>query len=120
MMPAQDVPSRQALSLVDLLAVQPHSIASRVLARAGGGSVTLFTIAAGEGLSEHTSPYEALVVVLEGRLTITVGGTPMSAGPQQVVRLPATVPHALEAREATRLLLVMLKDQTAAGTGAAG
>jgi quercetin dioxygenase-like cupin family protein len=98
-----------ALALDTLITASPHAISSRVLAKTGGGSVTLFAFDAGEGLAEHSSPYEALVVVIEGAMTITVGGTAANATRQMVVRLPATVPHALEAHEPSRVLLVMLK-----------
>jgi quercetin dioxygenase-like cupin family protein len=64
-------------------------------------------------LTEHTSPFEALVLVLDGVVTITIGGTPVRATPGTIVRMPANVPHALDAPEAARLLLVMLREQTA-------
>lgn len=105
-----DLPPGRAVSLTGLLALQPHSIASRVLARSAGGNVTLFTLDAGEGLSEHSSPYDALAIVLEGRLALAIGGTPIEAGPHDVVRLPATIPHALQAVEPARMLLVMLRE----------
>ena len=86
--------------------------ASRVaiLAKTSGGNLTLFAFDAGQGLTEHTSPFEALVMVLEGACTLTIGGTPVRAIPGTVVRMPADVPHALDATEATRLLLVMLRE----------
>jgi len=81
-----------------------------VLARNTGGNVTLFAFDAGQGLTEHTSPFEALVLTLDGRLTLTVGGSPVTAGPGTIVRLPASVPHAVEAPETARMLLIMLRD----------
>jgi quercetin dioxygenase-like cupin family protein len=86
-----------------------HGIASRVLAKTPGGNVTLFAFDAGEVLSEHTSPFEALAVVLEGACTFTVGGAEAHATGGTVVRMPASIPHAVEATEATRLLLIMLR-----------
>lgn len=71
--------------------------------------MTIFAFDAGQGLTEHTSPFEALVMVLEGRCTLTIGGTAVSAIPGTIVRMPADVSHALDALEATRLLLVMLR-----------
>lgn len=101
-----------ALSLDTLVTISEHAIASRVLAKTGGGSVTLFAFGAGEGLTEHSSPYEALAIVIEGAITITVGGAPTEATDRTIVRLPATIPHALEARQNSRMLLVMLKAGT--------
>lgn len=99
----------KAEKLADLLALQDHSIASRVIARSPGGNVTLFTIDAGEGLSEHSSPFEALAIVLDGEVQITVGGEPTVAVGGSVVRMPANVPHAVEAAAPSRMLLVMIK-----------
>jgi quercetin dioxygenase-like cupin family protein len=99
----------RAESFTDLLALQPHSIASRVVARSTGGNVTLFAIDAGEGLSEHSAPFDALAVVVEGDMLITVGGQPVTARAGRMVLMPANVPHALEAQAPSRMLLVMLK-----------
>ncbi len=100
----------EALSLSTLITPTEGSIASRVLSKTSGGNLTLFAMDAGQGLTEHTSPFEALVIVLEGACTLTIGGTPVRATPGTVVRMPADVPHALEAMESTRLLLIMLRE----------
>ena len=106
----QTVPPAQALALVTLVSPTEHGIASRVLARNGGGNVTLFAFDAGQGLEEHTSPFDALVLVLEGALALRIGGADVRATPGTIVRMPGGVPHALEAPEPTRMLLVMLRD----------
>jgi quercetin dioxygenase-like cupin family protein len=100
----------EALPLPTLVNPTSGGIASRVLAKTSGGNLTLFAFDAGQGLTEHTSPFEAFVLVLEGALTLTIGGTPVQATPGTIVRLPATVPHAVEATAPTRMLLVMLRD----------
>ena len=100
----------EALRLADLLAPAPDGIASRVLAKTGGGNLTLFAFGAGEGLSEHTAPFDALVIVLDGLLSLTIGGNVVEATPGTIVRMPASVPHAVDAREASRMLLVMLRE----------
>jgi quercetin dioxygenase-like cupin family protein len=87
-----------------------RGIASRVLAKTSGGNVTLFAFDAGEGLSEHTAPFDALVLVLEGKLALTVGGAPVAAGAGEIVRLPAQVPHAVDATVAAKMLLIMLRE----------
>jgi len=101
------------LTLHDLVTPTAQGIASRVLAKASGGNVTLFSFDEGQGLTEHTSAFDALVLVLEGRFTLTVGGAAVEATPGTLVRLPANVPHAVDAPEASRMLLVMLKDAAA-------
>ena len=107
------LPAAQALELHSLITPTEHGISSRVLAKRRGGNITLFAFDSGQGLTEHTSPFDAFVVVLEGVLTLTVGGTMCEAFPGQIVRLPAAVPHSLEARQPSRMLLVMLRDASA-------
>jgi quercetin dioxygenase-like cupin family protein len=107
----QAIPSAQALPLAALVSPTASGIASRVLARTDGGNVTLFAIDAGQGLEEHTSPFDALVLVLAGTLVLTIGGTTVRATPGTIVRMPGNVPHALEAPEPSRMLLVMLRDR---------
>jgi quercetin dioxygenase-like cupin family protein len=108
---SQAVPPAQALSLAALVTPTEHGIASRVLARTTGGNLTLFAFDAGQGLEEHTSPFDALVLVLEGALALTIGGESVRATPGTIVRMPGGVPHALDAHEPTRMLLVMLRER---------
>ena len=103
------LPAGEVLSLESLITATPQGIASRILAKTDGGNVTLFAFDAGQGLTEHTSPFDALVLVLDGALTLTIGGAPTPATPGTIVRMPAAVPHAVEAIEASRMLLVMLR-----------
>jgi quercetin dioxygenase-like cupin family protein len=100
----------EALSLSTLVTPTDKGIASRVLAKSGGGNITLFAFDANQGLSEHTSPFDALVLVQEGELLLTIGGKPIQAKPGTIVRMPANVPHALDATVPTRMLLVMLRE----------
>ena len=104
------LPPAAALSLSTLVTPTANGIASRVLAKTTGGNATLFSFDAGQGLEEHTSPFEALVIVLEGALNLTIGGAPVRAIPGTIVRMPGGVPHALEAPEPARTLLVMLRE----------
>ncbi|MBA3231606.1 MAG: cupin domain-containing protein [Acidobacteria bacterium] len=99
----------EALKLDELVTPTEHGIASRVLARTGGGNLTLFAFDAGQGLTEHTSPFDALVLVLSGELTLTIGGPAVRATPGTIVRMPAQIPHGVEAVAPARMLLVMLK-----------
>jgi quercetin dioxygenase-like cupin family protein len=100
----------EALALHSLITPTEQGIASRVLARTRGGNVTLFAFDAGQALTEHTSPFDALVIVLEGSLVLTVGGTPVQATPGVIVRMPASVPHAVDAPGPARMLLIVLRD----------
>ncbi len=106
----QFIPPAEALSLQSLITATDQGIASRILAKTAGGNLTLFAFDTGQGLAEHTSPFDALVMVLEGSLTVTISGTPVLATPGTIVRMPAGAPHALEAPEPCRMLLVMLRD----------
>ena len=104
------LPAAESLLLATLVNPTERGIASRVLARTGGGNVTLFAFDAGQGLEEHTSPFDALVLVLEGALALTIGGQDVRATPGTVVRMPGGVSHALHAPEPARMLLVMLRE----------
>ena len=109
---AATIPPTKALPLHSLITPTEQGIASRVLAKTTGGNLTLFAFDAGQGLTEHTSPFDALVLVLEGALTLTIGGTAVRATPGTIVRMPADMPHAVDAPEAARMLLIMLRDHT--------
>lgn len=109
----EPLPEADAVPLAGLVNVPEQGIASRVLAKTSGGNVTLFAFDAGQGLTEHTSPFDALVMVLEGALLLTIGGSPVRATPGTIVRMPATVPHAVEATERAKMLLVMLRETKA-------
>lgn len=100
----------EARVLTDLVDYQEGSVVSRKILGGGKGNVTLFAFAEGEGLTEHTSPYEALVVVLDGKATIRVGGEEHGVSRGEMIRLPASIPHALEAREPFKMMLVMIRE----------
>ncbi len=102
--------SDRASVLTELVDVAEGAIVSRVLASSGGGNVTLFAFDRGQGLSEHTAPFDALVQVVDGRLDVTIGGVEIAIGAGEIVRMPAGVPHALHAPEPARMLLTMLRE----------
>lgn len=105
------LPTATALPIDSLVVPTPDGIASRVLGRTGGGNLTLFAFDAGQALTEHTSPYDAYVQVLSGAFVLTIGGTRVDAPAGSLVRMPANVPHAVEATSPARMLLVMLKGE---------
>lgn len=106
---SQTIPPAEALRLASLITLTERGIASRVLARTSGGNLTLFAFDGNQELTEHTSPYEAFILVVEGQAAVTVGGRAVLATPGTIVRLPAQVPHAVRARSPARLLLMMLR-----------
>ena len=108
------IPSAEALGLSELVTPSTQSITSRILAKNGGGSVTLFAFDKDQGLSEHTAPFDALVMVLDGSLKLTIGGAEVIAAAGTIVRMPAHVPHAVDAAEPSRMLLTMLREPKAA------
>lgn len=97
------------LKLSDLVAYQENSIVSRTLIDKKTGTVTLFSFDRGQGLSEHTAPYDAMVCVLEGEVRIVISGRPLHARAGDMVVMPAREPHALEALEKFKMLLVMIR-----------
>jgi len=111
---ASTLPPGELLALDDLITPTTQGIASRVLARTAAGNITLFAFDTGEDLSEHTAPFDALVLTLAGSLTLTIGGRTVTTTPQSLVLMPANVPHAVHAIEASRMLLIMLREQAGA------
>lgn len=91
------------------IACQEGAIVSRILVKASGGSLTLFAFDAGQSLSEHTVPHEALILVLDGTAGVTVGGERREVRAGESVRLPANVTHAVDAPQRFKMLLAILK-----------
>ena len=108
---ASTLPAGELFALDTLVTPTAQGIASRVLARTAAGNITLFAFDAGEELSEHTAPFDALVITLSGSLLLTIGGRDVQATPQTVVLMPATVPHAVRATESSRMMLIMLRER---------
>jgi len=88
---------------------QPGSIVSREILKREFGTITLFAFDAGQGLSEHTAPFDALVSILDGAAVITIAGTPHLVREGQIIILPANKPHALRADNKFKMMLVMIK-----------
>lgn len=99
----------QALTINELAAYQPGSVVSRTLIDKKIGTLTLFAFDQGQGLSEHTAPYDAFVQVLDGNATITIDGQDQQVGAGQMIIMPANIPHSLRAEQPFKMLLVMIR-----------
>ncbi|MGE4505649.1 MAG: cupin domain-containing protein [Desulfovibrionaceae bacterium] len=99
----------EPLDLAELVDYQPGQVVSRTLAQPQGFNLTLFALDAGEGISTHTTPGDALVQVLDGEAEITIGGLAHKVPAGRAVVMPANVPHGLEARERFKMLLTVVK-----------
>jgi quercetin dioxygenase-like cupin family protein len=99
----------QVQQLVDLLQYQEGSIVSRVLLKNKGGTVTLFAFAEGQGLSEHTAPFDALVVVLDGEADIKIADEHFKVQQGETITLPANRPHGVQASTKFKMLLIMIR-----------
>ncbi len=82
---------------------------SRTLIDKNAGSVTLFAFDAGQGLSEHTAPYDAMVYIFDGEAQVTIAGTPLNLKAGDATIMPANKPHALTAKNRFKMLLIMIK-----------
>lgn len=98
----------QTLVPADLADYQEGSIVSRTLIKQPGGTVTLFAFDAGQSLSQHTAPFDALVQVLDGEGLFTIDGQPNRITAGQAIIMPADVPHAVTAESRFKMLLTMI------------
>jgi len=97
------------LVLKELVEYQSGSVVSRTVIDKNVGTVTLFAFDEGEGLSEHTAPYDALVYVFDGKAEITISGQPHDVGAGEMIIMPARKPHALRAVTRFKMMLVMVR-----------
>lgn len=102
-------PAPRVVDLARLVPYKTGSVVSREIVDRSSGSVTLFAFDRGEGLSEHTAPYDALVLVLDGLVRITIAGRPFRLREGEMIIMPARVPHALDALKRFKMMLVMIK-----------
>ena len=100
--------TEQVIDPRDLVAYQPGSIVSRMLVYTKAGTITVFAFDAGEGLSEHTAPYDAVLQVLDGETLVTIADReyPMKAG--DLIIMPAKIPHAVHAVTRFKMMLTMI------------
>jgi quercetin dioxygenase-like cupin family protein len=105
---AENVSGRQ-LMLADLIGFQEGSVVSRTIIDKDAGTVTLFAFDEGQGLSEHTAPFDALVYSLEGEVEVTISGEKFPLKKGEMIIMPANKPHALKATKRFKMLLTMIK-----------
>jgi quercetin dioxygenase-like cupin family protein len=103
------IPAAEAIDLIGLVDYAEGGIVSRTLAENDAGTLTLFAFDAGQGLSEHSAPFDAVVQILDGEADLTIGGKAVRAGAGQIVVMPANVPHAVKAPQRFKMLLTMLR-----------
>ncbi|MFA6450880.1 MAG: cupin domain-containing protein [bacterium] len=96
-------------NLAELVAYQEGSVVSREIIRQKTGTLTVFAFDAGQGLSEHTAPFDATVLILDGEAEIHIDGATHKARQGEMIIMPAGKPHALTAVERFKMLLIMIK-----------
>lgn len=96
-------------NLENLIAYQQDSVVSKTIIGKKTGTVTLFAFDKGQGLSEHTAPFEAIVYLVDGEAEITVDGKPHIVKKGEMIILPASIPHALSSITPFKMLLTMIK-----------
>lgn len=108
-----EVKAAEPVLLAGLVNYQEGAIVSRVLVGRATGTITLFAFDEGQGLSEHTAPFDALVQMLEGEMEISIDGKPLNVKGGHLLLMPANHPHALRALVKSKMLLTMIRSQSA-------
>jgi quercetin dioxygenase-like cupin family protein len=106
---AKGMPTAEAHATLELVQYQAGAVVSRQLVKQEKGNVTLFAFDAGQELSEHTAPFDALVHVVEGEAEITISGKPIRTRAGEMVLMPANQPHALKAISRFKMVLTMIR-----------
>ena len=101
--------SAQVMRLADMVGYQDGSVVSRTLMNQPAGTITLFAFDKGQELSEHTTPYAAMVNVLDGEATITIAGQAYDLNEGDMIIMPANQPHAVKAAERFKMMLTMIR-----------
>ncbi len=96
-------------NLASMIEYQDGAVVSREIVKKPTGTVTLFAFDKGQGLSEHTAPFDALVTIVDGEAEITISGKPYNVKKGELIIMPANEPHSLKAVEKFKMLLVMIK-----------
>jgi quercetin dioxygenase-like cupin family protein len=105
----REMPIAEITRLIDLVNYQEGAVVSRTLVNRATGTVTLFAFDEGQGLSEHTAPFDALAYLLEGEAEIVISGKPLRVTAGEVVLMPADQPHSLKALSRFKMQLTMIR-----------
>lgn len=105
----QPIPAGERVHLADLVQYADGSVVSRALVQKPVGSLTLFAFDEGQGLNEHTAPYDAYVQVLDGEAELVIGGRGVAVKSGDTVLMPAGIPHAVQATKRFKMLLTMIR-----------
>ena len=100
----------KVLAKNDLLQYQEGSVASRMIVFKKTGTITLFAFDEGEGLSEHSAPFDAMLEVTDGVAEVTIGGTPFTVRTGEMIIMPANIPHAVMAKQRFKMTLTMIRE----------
>lgn len=101
----------QVSNLAGMVSYQDGAVVSKEIIRKETGTVTLFAFDKGQGLSEHTAPFDAMVYIVDGESLITINSEPHTVKSGELIVMPAGKPHALKAVEKFKMLLVMIKSK---------
>lgn len=96
-------------NLAELVGYQNGSVVSREMISKNAGTITMFAFDEGQGLSEHTAPFDALVYVFDGEAEVSISGKPLRVKQGEIVIMPANQPHALKAVKRFKMMLTMIK-----------
>ena len=100
----------KVLAVNDLIAYQQGTVASRMIVFKKAGTITVFSFDDGEGLSEHTAPYDAVLTVTEGVAEVHISEKVFNVNSGEMIILPANIPHAIYARQRFKMMLVMIRE----------
>jgi quercetin dioxygenase-like cupin family protein len=104
-----DMITGKPLNLAELIDYQEGSVVSKTIIDKKAGTVTLFAFDKGQGLSEHTAPFDAFVYIVDGEAAITISGEKNTVKKGEMIIMPANKPHALAANQKFKMLLVMVR-----------
>ena len=99
----------RVIELASFIEYSDNSVLSKTLVDKNAGTITLFSFDAGQGLSEHTAPYDAVVQIIDGEAEIIIGGTASHVKTGQIIIMPGGIPHELRAPKKFKMLLTMIR-----------
>lgn len=94
----------------NLIQYQDGTVASRMIVFKKAGTITLFAFDEGEGLSEHSAPFDAILAVTDGKAEVSIAGKPFTVGSGEMIIMPANIPHAVQAKQRFKMTLTMIRE----------